>query len=180
MIPNYTPETLYKQHMRVFIPSLSGSGEKISQCHVTGENYFMSSMRAVCESCLIWPGPAPQTQARRWVMRQGPSWLGWHLTSALHCPSPACIPDIDECRYRYCQHRCVNLPGSFRCQCEPGFQLGPNNRSCVGEAELGQARGPGQRGVRWGNSLPDQPRCSGGSGLLLGFHLSPIFLAPQM
>lgn len=44
------------------------------------------------------------------------------------------IPDIDECRYRYCQHRCVNLPGSFRCQCEPGFQLGPNNRSCVGEA----------------------------------------------
>lgn len=132
----------------------------------------------MCESCLIWPGPAPQTQARRWVMRQGPSWLGWHLTSALHCPSPACIPDIDECRYRYCQHRCVNLPGSFRCQCEPGFQLGPNNRSCVGEAELGQARGPGQRGVRWGNSLPDQPRCSGGSGLLLGFHLSRIFLAP--
>ena len=40
MIPNYTPETLYKQHMRVFIPSLSGSGEKIFQCHVTGENYF--------------------------------------------------------------------------------------------------------------------------------------------
>lgn len=47
---------------------------------------------------------------------------------------PASISDIDECRYRYCQHRCVNLPGSFRCQCEPGFQLGPNNRSCVGEA----------------------------------------------
>ena len=52
------------------------------------------------------------------------------------CPAfpPASISDIDECRYRYCQHRCVNLPGSFRCQCEPGFQLGPNNRSCVGEA----------------------------------------------
>lgn len=52
------------------------------------------------------------------------------------CPAfpPTSISDIDECRYRYCQHRCVNLPGSFRCQCEPGFQLGPNNRSCVGEA----------------------------------------------
>lgn len=111
-------------------------------------------------------------------MRQGPSWLGWHLTSALPCPSPACIPDIDECRYRYCQHRCVNLPGSFRCQCEPGFQLGPNNRSCVGKAGLGQAWGPGQRAVRRGNSFPDQPRCTGGSGLLLGFHPSPIFLAP--
>lgn len=44
-----------------------------------------------------------------------------------------CLPDIDECRYRYCQHRCVNVPGSFSCQCEPGFQLAGNNRSCIGE-----------------------------------------------
>lgn len=58
----------------------------------------------------------------------GPTWLVFYFSL------PASILDIDECRYRYCQHRCVNLPGSFRCQCEPGFQLGPNNRSCVGEA----------------------------------------------
>uniref|UniRef100_A0A669E1B3 EGF containing fibulin extracellular matrix protein 2a n=1 Tax=Oreochromis niloticus TaxID=8128 RepID=A0A669E1B3_ORENI len=47
--------------------------------------------------------------------------------------------DIDECRYRYCQHRCVNVPGSFSCQCEPGFQLAGNNRSCidVNECEMG-------------------------------------------
>lgn len=45
-------------------------------------------------------------------------------------PSPS---DIDECRYRYCQHRCVNVPGSFSCQCEPGFQLAGNNRSCIGK-----------------------------------------------
>lgn len=43
------------------------------------------------------------------------------------------LSDIDECRYRYCQHRCVNVPGSFSCQCEPGFQLAGNNRSCIGE-----------------------------------------------
>lgn len=43
------------------------------------------------------------------------------------------LTDIDECRYRYCQHRCVNVPGSFSCQCEPGFQLAGNNRSCIGE-----------------------------------------------
>lgn len=49
-----------------------------------------------------------------------------------------CI-DIDECRYRYCQHRCINSPGSFTCQCEPGFQLDSNNRSCidVNECEMG-------------------------------------------
>ena len=30
--------------------------------------------------------------------------------------------DIDECeRGRMCQHRCINLPGSFRCDCHAGF-----------------------------------------------------------
>ncbi|XP_069501113.1 EGF-containing fibulin-like extracellular matrix protein 2 [Ambystoma mexicanum] len=63
-----------------------------------------------------------------------------------HCKCPdgyrkigtECI-DIDECRYRYCQHRCVNSPGSFTCQCEPGFQLAGNNRSCVdvNECDMG-------------------------------------------
>ncbi|XP_077184565.1 EGF-containing fibulin-like extracellular matrix protein 2 isoform X2 [Paroedura picta] len=63
-----------------------------------------------------------------------------------HCQCPdgyrkistECV-DIDECRYRYCQHRCVNSPGSFSCQCEPGFQLASNNRSCVdvNECEMG-------------------------------------------
>ncbi|XP_078062675.1 EGF-containing fibulin-like extracellular matrix protein 2 [Mustelus asterias] len=49
-----------------------------------------------------------------------------------------CI-DINECRFRYCQHRCVNSPGSFTCQCEPGFTLGADNRSCVdvNECEMG-------------------------------------------
>ncbi|KAM8793773.1 LOW QUALITY PROTEIN: EGF-containing fibulin-like extracellular matrix protein 2 [Eudromia elegans] len=40
-------------------------------------------------------------------------------------------PDVDECRFRYCQHRCVNSPGAFACRCEPGFRLAPNNRSCL-------------------------------------------------
>lgn len=52
--------------------------------------------------------------------------------------SSECV-DIDECRYRYCQHSCVNSPGSFACQCEPGFQLAGNNRSCVdvNECDMG-------------------------------------------
>ncbi|XP_026543354.1 EGF-containing fibulin-like extracellular matrix protein 2 [Notechis scutatus] len=65
---------------------------------------------------------------------------------SFHCQCPEgyrkigteCV-DIDECRYRYCQHRCVNSPGSFTCQCESGFQLASNNRSCVdvNECEMG-------------------------------------------
>lgn len=61
-----------------------------------------------------------------------------NIPGGFHCKCPdgyrkignECV-DIDECRYRYCQHRCVNYPGSFSCQCEPGFQLASNNRSCV-------------------------------------------------
>ena len=52
------------------------------------------------------------------------------------CEAFVSLSDIDECRYRYCQHRCVNVPGSFSCQCEPGFQLAGNNRSCIGERLL--------------------------------------------
>lgn len=58
--------------------------------------------------------------------------LRWMCSSPQFPPS--LLSDIDECRYRYCQHRCVNVPGSFSCQCEPGFQLAGNNRSCIGES----------------------------------------------
>lgn len=40
--------------------------------------------------------------------------------------------DIDECTVPpYCHQRCVNTPGSFYCQCSPGFQLAANNYTCV-------------------------------------------------
>ncbi|CAO2640888.1 EGF-containing fibulin-like extracellular matrix protein 1, partial [Lemmus lemmus] len=40
--------------------------------------------------------------------------------------------DIDECAVPpYCHQRCVNTPGSFYCQCSPGFQLAANNYTCV-------------------------------------------------
>lgn len=73
--------------------------------------------------------------------------------------------DIDEGRSRYCQHRCVNVPGSFSCECEPGFQLAGNNRSCVdvNECEMG---------------APCQQRCYNSYGTFLcrcdqGYDLGP-------
>lgn len=30
-----------------------------------------------------------------------------------------------------CEHRCVNSPGGFRCECPPDKQLSSNGRSCV-------------------------------------------------
>ena len=44
------------------------------------------------------------------------------------------LADIDECQSTPCQHgSCINLPGSFRCECTGGFILGPDGRSCLGK-----------------------------------------------
>ena len=32
----------------------------------------------------------------------------------------------------YCNHHCVNVPGSYFCTCRPGFHLHENNHTCKG------------------------------------------------
>uniref|UniRef100_A0A673LGE8 EGF-like domain-containing protein n=1 Tax=Sinocyclocheilus rhinocerous TaxID=307959 RepID=A0A673LGE8_9TELE len=34
-----------------------------------------------------------------------------------------------------CQHRCVNTRGSFYCECNPGFRLHIDGRTCIGESQ---------------------------------------------
>ncbi|VDL61324.1 unnamed protein product [Hymenolepis diminuta] len=46
-----------------------------------------------------------------------------------------CERDIDECAGELgtkarCEHRCINTPGSYKCQCESGYILQPNGYSC--------------------------------------------------
>lgn len=45
--------------------------------------------------------------------------------------------DIDECNSgdNLCQRnaKCINIPGSYRCECSPGFKLSPSG-ACVGES----------------------------------------------
>ena len=44
------------------------------------------------------------------------------------------IKDIDECRdANRCQHRCVNIVGSYHCTCETGYQLAADERTCEGK-----------------------------------------------
>lgn len=92
--------------------------------------------------------PAPMTVPIRSVTRLPPP------KKKLRLSSPP--TDIDECRYRYCQHRCVNSPGSFSCQCEAGFRLASNNRSCVGEGLLPapSLAVPGWVSARGGGAAP--------------------------
>ena len=43
--------------------------------------------------------------------------------------------DINECSNSNggCEHECQNLPGSFQCQCNAGYELEINNFNCRGK-----------------------------------------------
>ena len=56
-----------------------------------------------------------------------------------------CITDRDECKEMraaqfgedwdeqlYCNHHCINTPGSYFCSCRPGFLLDENKHTCKG------------------------------------------------
>ena len=42
--------------------------------------------------------------------------------------------DIDECLSVVpCQHSCVNIPGSYACECRDGYDLNTDGISCTGK-----------------------------------------------
>ncbi|XP_056129911.1 fibulin-2-like isoform X2 [Lampris incognitus] len=45
------------------------------------------------------------------------------------------VEDVDECHVYedLCHHRCINTPGSFRCECFPGFMLQEDGITCERE-----------------------------------------------
>jgi len=62
----------------------------------------------------------------------------YHGVSLLSLPPPTPPPhtDIDECKAieTVCSgHGCVNLIGSFRCECEAGYIFNSISRTCEGE-----------------------------------------------
>lgn len=41
--------------------------------------------------------------------------------------------DIDECQSNPCKQKCVNVPASFFCDCDNGYKLNDDGRSCGGK-----------------------------------------------
>ena len=44
-----------------------------------------------------------------------------------------CVLDVNECgvAVRPCSQRCMNLPGSYRCYCDPGYTLNTDGHTCT-------------------------------------------------
>lgn len=48
-----------------------------------------------------------------------------------------CFSEEDECAKPDnggCEQRCVNTLGSFKCACDPGYELAPDKKSCEGNS----------------------------------------------
>lgn len=47
------------------------------------------------------------------------------------------LPEVDECSrpdYGQCEQRCLNTLGSYRCACDPGYELAADKHSCESES----------------------------------------------
>lgn len=72
--------------------------------------------------------------------------FGWSAPLHPHqrgrCPQPPSLSrlaDIDECQDPdACSQLCVNLEGSYKCECEAGFQLDPLTKACKATGEHGE------------------------------------------
>ena len=59
------------------------------------------------------------------------------LCSYLICCDMIIYLDVNECEMLNggCQHQCRNTNGSYLCQCNDGFLLNGNGRTCTGKLE---------------------------------------------
>lgn len=71
--------------------------------------------------------------------------------------SLARLTDINECQDPdTCSQLCVNLEGSYKCECEEGFQLDPFSKACKAMGECTEVAGgaglAALKANRWGIS----------------------------
>lgn len=45
-----------------------------------------------------------------------------------------CSVEVDECKDNNggCEHKCLNTIGSYKCYCNPGYELHSNGKNCEG------------------------------------------------
>ncbi|XP_040837703.1 complement component C1q receptor [Ochotona curzoniae] len=90
-----------------------------------------------------------------------------------HCPhgyrqdssQRGCV-DVDECQDSPCAQKCVNTPGSYRCECWVGYEPGgPGQEVCLDVDECAPGRSPCAQGC---TNTDGSFHCSCEEGYLLG------------
>lgn len=83
------------------------------------------------------------------------------------------LADVNECLtgLAMCAHRCLNTQGSFKCTCNPGYELGADGKRCYREycGWTPAAGGDGRR-VHFCGQVFAHPENWGGGGLSYGHH----------
>lgn len=91
--------------------------------------------------CHYGPDCNPKTKTNRCQNGGICSYLNGSLNYICECPTGYtgdwCEIKQDDCYYLGCEHLCVEvLPGVKGCQCEEGYQLGPDRQTCIAKENL--------------------------------------------
>ncbi|KAE8585228.1 hypothetical protein XENTR_v10021251 [Xenopus tropicalis] len=94
-------------------------------------------VKSVC--CPGWKKKEPTSEDCEEALCHKPCQNGGTCVKPNMCRCPAgwggryCHVDIDECRRpsKPCPQLCINTRGSYRCECQPGFTLGEDGKSCT-------------------------------------------------
>ncbi|KAK6176084.1 hypothetical protein SNE40_014439 [Patella caerulea] len=73
------------------------------------------------------------------------------------------VNDRDECALfpgQICSHRCVNTPGSFRCECRQGYTLNQDGRTCQESKDVNTDYGNVNDGYSCEENSPCEQRCT--------------------
>ncbi|MEQ2186415.1 Bone morphogenetic protein 1, partial [Goodea atripinnis] len=74
------------------------------------------------------PEPIISTDSRLWIeFRSSSNWVGKGFSAVYEETDECSKPDNGRC-----EQRCVNTLGSYKCACDPGYELAADKRSCEG------------------------------------------------
>ena len=64
------------------------------------------------------------------------------MSLAMLLATMSLFEDIGECYVNNggCEHTCVNTPGSYHCECNEGYRLAADGKSCIREFLLHTCR----------------------------------------
>ena len=113
-----------ERRLRARVSAESRSGLLLLQARIPPSSRRLSSLhRSLFSFCLSRLGFTVIVLSK--CVRMTASGTGRAL-----CP----VADVDECSEKSgcCDHSCYNNPGSYRCDCFPGFRLAPDRCQCIG------------------------------------------------